>query len=84
MNAVLYSDLRKNLKKYMDYAYNNHESLIITRRNKKNLVLLSIEDYNALTETNYLLSSKNNAKRLISSLNNARKSNVEKKELIEE
>ena len=84
MDAVIYSDLRRNLKRYLDHVYNEHEPLIITRRNNKNLVLLSIDDYNSIKETNYLLSSPKNAERLISSLNNARNGNIEKKDLIEE
>jgi antitoxin YefM len=83
MNAILYSDLRKNLKTHLNHVYDDHEPLIVTRRDNKNLVLLSIDDYNALTETHYLLSSKNNAERLLTSLNKARKGDLKKRELIE-
>jgi len=51
MNAINYSDLRKNLKKYMDQVYDDHDPLIVTRKDDQNLVLLSIEDYNSLIET---------------------------------
>jgi antitoxin YefM len=42
MDAVNYSDLRQNLKKYLDYVYNDHEPLIVTRKNNENVVILSI------------------------------------------
>lgn len=84
MNAVSYSDLRKNLKIYMDQVYHNHVPLIITRKNNENIVIISINDYNSLTETQYLLSSETNAKRLQSSLNKARQGKGFKKDLIEE
>jgi len=84
MNAINYSDLRKNLKKYMDQVYNDHDPLIITRKEDQNLVLVSIEDYNSLLETNYLLSTKKNTYRLLSSLEHARGGKLSKKDLINE
>lgn len=84
MNAINYSELRNNLKAYMDKVYHNHEPAIITRKNNENVVLISLDDYNALVETHYLLSTANNAKRLMSSLEKARSGKVFKKDLIEE
>ena len=43
----------------------NHEPLIITRNREQSVVMLSLEDYQALEETAYLLRSPNNAKRLM-------------------
>ena len=68
MDAVSYSDLRRNLKTYMDRVFHDHESLIITRKNDENLVIISIEEYNSLMETNYLLSTEANAKHLAASI----------------
>ena len=39
----------------------DHDPLIITRKSNENLVLLSIEEYNSLIETNYLLGNEANA-----------------------
>ena len=83
MNAVNYTDLRNNLKTLMDHVYQDHEPLIISRKNNENVVLLSIEDYNSLVETNYLLSTDKNASRLLSSLKKARKGKTIRKDLIE-
>lgn len=43
MNAINYSDLRSHLKATMDQVCDNHEAVIITRKNRANLVLLSNE-----------------------------------------
>ena len=68
MDAVSYSDLRQNLKSFMDKVYNDHDPLIITRKNNENLVLISIDEYNSLMETNYLLSNEVNAEHLKKSI----------------
>ncbi|HPC72654.1 MAG TPA: type II toxin-antitoxin system prevent-host-death family antitoxin [Treponema sp.] len=82
MDAVSYSDLRQNLKTYMDRVYHDNEPLIITRKNNENLVLISIEEYNSLMETNYLLSNDANAKHLFESISQYEQGKIEKKELI--
>ena len=83
MNAVNYSELRNNLKSYMDIVYEDHEPLIITRKNNENLVMISIEDYNSMIETEYLLSTEKNAEHLINSIENARNGRSVKRDLIE-
>jgi len=52
----------------MDQVCENHEPIIITRKNSDNLVLLSYEDYSAIEATSYLLRSPKNAKRLRESI----------------
>jgi len=84
MNAVNYSELRKNLKDYFDQVYDNHGPLIITRKNNQNVVLISIEEYNSLIETNYLLSNTANSEILLKSLKKSRSGKVVKRGLIEE
>lgn len=48
MLAVNYSTIRSNLKDYCDKATDNHETVIVTRKNEKNVVLMSLEQYNAV------------------------------------
>ncbi len=55
----------------------------MTRKGNQNLVMISLEDYNSLTETQYLLSSKNNEERLERSLNDARNQNLIHKDIPE-
>ena len=82
MDAVSYSDLRQNLKSYLDRVYHDHDPMIITRKNNENLVLLSIAEYNSLIETSYLLSNEANAKHLKKSIDQLNAGKVEEKELL--
>ncbi|MCP4136381.1 MAG: type II toxin-antitoxin system prevent-host-death family antitoxin [bacterium] len=84
MDAINYSELRKKLKTYLDKVYNDHVPLIITRKNNENIVLISLDDYNSLIETNYLLSNPANASHLLNSLKSAGSKKVLEKDLIEE
>lgn len=67
----------------MDSVFQNREPLIVTRKNRENVVMVSIDDFNALTETNYLLSVPANAKHLGESLKQAREGELLRKKLIE-
>lgn len=48
MLAVNYSTIRNNLKDYCDKVSDSYETLIITRKNEKNVVLISPEKYNQM------------------------------------
>lgn len=50
MLAVNYSTIRNNLKAYCDEATDNNETVIVTRKDEKNVVLLSLEKYNQITK----------------------------------
>ncbi len=76
MEAVNYSEFRENLKTYLDKSYYNHKPIIITRKEGKNMVLLSMEDYNSMVETNYLLSNEANAEHLFKSIKQAREGRI--------
>jgi len=65
MDAITYSAARANLAKTMDRVCDDHEPLIITRNGEQSVVMLSLEDFQALEETAYLLRSPANAKRLL-------------------
>jgi len=60
MLAVNYTTLRDNMKTYMDKISDDYETMIVTRKNNKNIVMLSEESYNNLIENAYLLSNKAN------------------------
>lgn len=68
MDAMTYSCARANLASTMNRVCNDHEAWIITRNGEQSVVMLSLEDYNALEETAYLLRSPANAKRLLSAV----------------
>lgn len=48
MLAVNYSTIRSNLKDYCDKATDENETVIVTRKDEKNVVLISLEQYNEL------------------------------------
>lgn len=48
MLAVNYSTIRNKLKNYCDEATDNHETIIVTRKGEKNVVLISLEQYNSI------------------------------------
>ncbi|NKI27432.1 type II toxin-antitoxin system prevent-host-death family antitoxin [Arenibacter sp. 6A1] len=59
METVNYSDFRSNLKHWFDKVINDVSDVIIKRKNGKDLVLISLDEYNSLKETTYLLTGKN-------------------------
>lgn len=65
MDAITYTTARANLASTMNRVCNDHEPLIITRNGAPSVVMLSLEDYQALEETAYLLRSPANARRLL-------------------
>ena len=51
MRAVNYSTMRTNFKEYCDAAVHADETIIITRKNEENVVLLSLDSYNRLMKS---------------------------------
>lgn len=60
MLAVNYTTLRDNMKSYMDKVTDDYETMIVTRKNNKNVVMLSEESYNNLMENIHVLGNKAN------------------------
>lgn len=84
MDAITYSDLRQNLKMYLDKVYQDHDPMIITRKNNENLILISVNEYNSLLETSYLLGNEANARHLQKSIAQLESGNIIEKELLKD
>jgi|JI6StandDraft_1071083.scaffolds.fasta_scaffold63853_3 antitoxin YefM len=83
MEVVNYTEFRKNLKANLDLVSDDFETVIIARPDKKNVVLISLDEYNSINATMHELSSENNRKRLEESIAEFKKGNFLKKKLIE-
>ncbi|HEY9249485.1 MAG TPA: type II toxin-antitoxin system prevent-host-death family antitoxin [Rariglobus sp.] len=68
MNAITYTAARENLASTMDQVCADHDPVIITRNRDQAVVMMSLEDYESLQETAYLLRAPANARRLLESV----------------
>jgi antitoxin YefM len=68
MDAITYSHARGHLAEMMEKVCDDHAPVIITRQHQRSVVMISLEDYQALEETAYLLRSPKNARRLLESI----------------
>lgn len=68
MDAIPYSTARANLAGTMEQVCEDHAPIIITRKGASSVVMISLDDYQALEETAYLLRSPKNARRLLESI----------------
>lgn len=81
MQVLTFTQARADLKQTMDDVCRDHEPAVITRQRGEPVVMISLEDYNGMQETLYLLSSTANAKRLRESLEEVRAGKAQVKEL---
>lgn len=58
MRSANYSEMRANMKHYLDSVINDNEPLLVHRKGQESVVVLSLADYNAITETEYIMKSK--------------------------
>jgi len=83
MTAISYTAARNKLAKTMTKVCEDHDPVIITRQSAESVVMLSLEDYEALCETNYLLRIPKNAKRLLDSIEELSQGKGTERELAE-
>lgn len=80
MEAINITELRKNMKTTLDSVVEDSKEIIIHRPNREDVVLVSLNEYNSLKETLYLLSSEKNRKRLfegIKQVNNGKTTKID-------
>lgn len=68
MNAITYSSARENLAKTIERVVSDRDPVIITKKNNMSVVMMSLDDFESLQETVYLLRSPKNAQRLLESI----------------
>ena len=84
MEVFNYTDFRNNLKSVLDKTVENHEVIIISRSQNKDVVLLSLDDYNSWMETMHLMRSERNRTRLMEAIERTEKGDFTSHDLIEE
>jgi antitoxin YefM len=83
MDAMTYSHARSHLAETMEKVCDDHAPVIITRKQQRSVVMISLEDYQALEETAYLLRSHKNARRLLESIAALESGGGKERELLE-
>ncbi len=83
MATITYSEARSKLAETMEKVCDDHAPVIITRKNSRSVVMISLADFEALEETAYLLRSPKNARRLLESIAELESGAGTKRELVE-
>lgn len=68
MDVVNYSDARQNLKEIMDRVVADVTQIVVTRQKSEPVVVVSLAEWNSISETLHLLSSPKNAERLLTAI----------------
>ncbi len=84
MRVVNFSEARNNLKSVLNQVTDDADYTIITRRDSEDAVVMSLETFNSLMETFYLLKSPVNAAHLTKSIEEFRSGKVQERDLIDE
>ncbi|MDE3183993.1 MAG: type II toxin-antitoxin system prevent-host-death family antitoxin [Bacteroidota bacterium] len=84
MEVLNYTEFRKELKSFLDKVSKDEEVIVVSRGKNKNVVVISLNEYNSLKETLYLLSSEKNRKRLQESIDEMKKGKFSSHSLIED
>lgn len=71
MRIISYSQARQELASVMDEVTSSRDGVIVTRQNADSVVMLPLEEYEAMQETLHLLRSPANADRLLRSIRSA-------------
>ncbi|GJF30039.1 antitoxin YefM [Kitasatospora sp. NE20-6] len=68
MKTMTYSESRARYAEVLNAVTDDREEIVITRAGREPVVIVSLEDYESLKETAYLLRSPANARRLLASI----------------
>lgn len=83
MKTMSYSESRAKYAEVLDSVVNDREEVVITRAGHQPAVIVSLDDYESLKETAYLLRSPANARRLLASIDELEAGSGTERELLE-
>lgn len=83
MEVLNYTEFRKKMKESLDRVSDDNDIVIVSRSKNKNVVLLSMSEYNSWNETLFLIKSEKNRKRLEEAIDEMKKGKHIKKSIIE-
>lgn len=83
MKTMTYSESRANYAATLDSVLDDREEVVITRAGKDPVVIVSLDDYQSLKETAYLLRSPENARRLLGAIENLERGEGTARDLLE-
>jgi antitoxin YefM len=84
MIAINYTTAREQFKRYCDTAVHDAETIIVTRKQDENVVIMSEAEYNNLMENLYIRSNKADYERLLKSIDSVKRGKGKVRELIED
>ena len=84
MRIVSFTEARNGLKAVLDNVINDADTTVITRRDSKDAVVMSLDYYNSLMETVHLLRSPANAEHLNRSIAQFKAAKTTRRELVDE
>jgi antitoxin YefM len=78
-----YTESRARYAEVLDAVVDDREEVVITRAGREPAVIVSLDDYESLKETAYLLRSPANARRLLAAIDELESGHGQERELIE-
>ncbi|MCW9023940.1 MAG: type II toxin-antitoxin system prevent-host-death family antitoxin [Gammaproteobacteria bacterium] len=84
MRIISFTEARNALKSVLDQVVNDADYTVITRRDSDDAVVMSLDFYNSLMETVYLLKSPANAEHLSKSIEQYQQGKFKERELLNE
>ncbi|HEC13652.1 MAG TPA: type II toxin-antitoxin system prevent-host-death family antitoxin [Acidiferrobacteraceae bacterium] len=84
MRIISFTEARNALKSVLDQVVNDADCAVITRRDSEDAVVMSLDYYNSLMETVYLLKSPANAEHLRKSIAQYQQGKTEERDLLNE
>ena len=83
MKTLSYTESRARYAQVLDDVVNNREEVVITRAGHESVVIVSLEDFESLRETAYLMRSPTNARRLLDAMERLEAESGETHDLID-